>query len=595
MATPTLGSTPTTIDDAESTTGWTQLTTADTDLYKENATSNSGILRSDLAVGYYDIIVDGGSAIDLTGEHVRAWINFSTVAYLDTEANSGMEFYMYDGTNTAYWVAFGSDTYFGGWKNVIVDADSTPDSGSYDKTSVQRWGFRFNRTAAPANKINTWVDYIRYGDGYYATGGTSGDEIDLAGINAQDVSSGYGILEIFEGVYFSYGNLQIGNGATTTWFEMLSEVLIYTDSPVATGLYGLVGNGAGCRINIDGSVLRAAGTGDNTRFALDMDETNLLVCTITDSLIVRAAACTFKSGQTITGNTFDDCGQITHGGADMDNCVVKGYEGTSDTSALIYNVNADPDGEMDGMTFEKGTASTHAIEFGTTSPTTMTLTNVTFTGYNASDGQTDSAVHFKRTSGDVTLNISGGNSPSYKTDGATISIVAAVSVKVTAIDAAELTDVQGARVLLYADTGGGMPSGASVGLTRSGSTVTVNHTSHGLATSDKVWIKNATGQEYNGVFSITYSDANNYTYTCVGTPTSPDPGSPTSTFVVLDGTTDSNGEIEDASFNYTRSGDQPVLGKVRKGTATPRYKTAPLTGSILSSGFSATSYLVLDE
>jgi len=40
-------------------------------------------------------------------------------------------------------------------------------------------------------------------------------------------------------------------------------------------------------------------------------------------LIVRAAASTFQSGQTITGNTFDDCGQITHGGADMNDCVFK--------------------------------------------------------------------------------------------------------------------------------------------------------------------------------------------------------------------------------------------------------------------------------
>jgi hypothetical protein len=434
MATPTLGSLPTTIDPADSTTNWTLYTTLDTAFDKDGGGSVSGIMRNDLAVGYYDN-GGGASAINLTGQHVRVWINFSTVSTLDIEANNGMEFFMYDGTNTAYWVAFGSDTYSGGWKNYVLDCDSTPDSGSYDKTIVQRWGFRFNRISAPANKINTWVDYVRYGDGYYATGGTSGDEITLTTIQAVDLTNAYGIIELFEGVFFSYGELTIGNGATTTWFEMLSEVLVFTNSAVASGLYGIIGAGSGCRITIDGSVLRGAGSTDLTRFAIDMSDTNIASCVFTDNFINRAAASIFNSGQTVTGNTFVDCGQITHGRSDMSNCNISSYEGTANTSAMIYNVNADPDGYTDDMLFVKGTAATHAIEFGTTSPLTMTVRNMAVTGYNASNNQNDSTFHIKRTSGTVTINlINCTGTYSYRTDGATVNLAVSVTVTVTVVD-----------------------------------------------------------------------------------------------------------------------------------------------------------------
>ena len=105
-------------------------------------------------------------------------------------------------------------------------------------------------------------------------------------------------------------------------------------------------------------------------------------------------------------------------------------------------------------------------------------------------------------------------------------------------------------------------------------------------------IKNATGKEYNGVFTISNVLTNSYDYTVTGTPTSPDPGSPTSTVVILDGTTDSNGEIKDTTFVYTS--DQPVAGHVRKGTAVTYYKNSPLVGSILVGGYSATAVMLHD-
>lgn len=423
MATPTLTLIGhTSINTAESTTDWDQWDLLDSELKKEGSNAITGTFRTDQQEGYYDA---GGAPVTAVGKHFRAWFNFTGYAFLDTEANGGMEFFMYDGSSSEYKVAFSSDDYFGGWKNFVINCDLFT---TLTLANVDRWGCRFNRTAAPKNVDNFWTDYFRYLDGYSFTGGSDSDPVTLADIAAEDIETGgtlngYGIILEYEGVYIGYGELQVGSGATSTYFLMDGEVLAFSDQQVAAGLYTISGDGSGCNIEITDSTVRSAGTGDNTRFVLDLSDTNINSCVITSSVFYRGGAITFASGWTVTGNTFNDCGQITHAGADMDDCVIKNYEGTANTSALIYNVNADPDGEMDDMKFEKGTAATHAIEFGTSSPTTMTLRGITFTDYNASDSQNDSTFHFKRTGGSVTLNLVDctGNF-SYRTDGATITI-----------------------------------------------------------------------------------------------------------------------------------------------------------------------------
>jgi hypothetical protein len=101
-----------------------------------------------------------------------------------------------------------------------------------------------------------------------------------------------------------------------------------------------------------------------------------------------------------------------------------------ESAALVWQGNIDPNGELDGMTFTKGTAPTHAIEFADDIPATITLTDVTLTGYSGSNGQKDSALWFRDTTGTITVNIVGGTSPTYKSDGATIVINNSVPVTV---------------------------------------------------------------------------------------------------------------------------------------------------------------------
>jgi hypothetical protein len=160
-----------------------------------------------------------------------------------------------------------------------------------------------------------------------------------------------------------------------------------------------------------------------------------------------------------------------------------------------------------------------------------------------------------------------------------------VSVSVTALDASDSSSVQNARVLLRSTSGG------TVTITRSGSTATVTHTSHGFSDGQKIVISGANEGQYNGIKSITYIDANSYSYTVSGTPTTPATGTINSYKVILDGSTDSSGLI---SNQIEISGNLSVTGTARKGTSAPYYKPSPISGTITSSGLEITSFLVQD-
>lgn len=62
---------------------------------------------------------------------------------------------------------------------------------------------------------------------------------------------------------------------------------------------------------------------------------------------------------------------------------------------------------------------------------------------------------------------------------------------------------------------------------------------------------------------------------------------------ILSDLTDSSGVVQTTAFNYTAS--QPVTGKVRKSSATPFYKTSPISGTITSAGLDVTIFMIPDE
>ena len=221
-------------------------------------------------------------------------------------------------------------------------------------------------------------------------------------------------------------------------------------------------------------------------------------------------------------------------------------------------------------------------------------------GLTAGSDETHSICHGRAailndTNGTVTINIAGGGDiPSTRTTGTGTTIVNnTVSVSITAVDASDSSAIENARVYLKAASGGPLPFEESVTITRSGTTATVTHTGHGLSTNDLVVISGADQDQYNGTKTITVTTPNAYTFTVSGSPTTPATGTIVSTAVIFNELTNASGVVSNTAFNF--SSDQPVTGRVRRGTTSPLYKTTPISGTITDAGFTVSVPMVTDE
>jgi hypothetical protein len=296
-------------------------------------------------------------------------------------------------------------------------------------------------------------------------------------------------------------------------------------------------------------------------------------------ITIVGANVTLQAVFTFSGMKFIDCPVFTLNAAVMQSCT---FQGTTVTGGSP----GDADNIASSSFTSAGTG--HALVV-TGTAATMTLSGLTFTDYAASDGSTgNEAIYINIATGSMTINVTnGGTTPSVRTAGCVITKVNARTVRVTAKDANTGSVIQGARVGLWATTG------TSVGITRTGSTAYVAHTSHGYQTGQKVVIFGADQGEYNGIKTITYSNANEYTFTVSGTPATPATGTITSHKVILDADTNASGIVEDTAYNYVS--DLNVEGRARKGSAATYYKTSPISGTITSAaGFDATIFMVED-
>jgi len=425
---------------------------------------------------------------------------------------------------------------------------------------------------------------------------SSGMVVNVSGLGGTGYNQTGVTITVTNTTTFTYPNTGSSEGttadtggtiATPVDFRDADRVLFILDTPkCAAGFNEFEIRGSTSRVDWTRFVVQSLGTTSPGKF------------TVTDNATVNLTGCTFnsmntfalQSNTTVTSSVFNACGQITAVSGKILSSQVNRSTVAANTSALVWNTAVDPNGYLDGTSFTRGATLNHAIEFGTSSPTTMTLTGVTFSGYNAGNNVDDSAIHVKRTTGTVRIYISGGTSPSYRSDGATVDIVAnPVDAIVNTVDV-NGTAISDVRILLKAKDGTGpMPYDATVTIANSGTTATVTHTGHNMATNDKVQILGASLYQNNGVFSITYVSSSSYTYILPSAPGSSPTGTIKATYVAIEGTTISG----TLSMSRVFTSSQPVTGWARK--ASPAYKTSTISGTIDSgNGFSATVVMISD-
>jgi len=556
-------------------------------------------------------IIDGlgGNFTVPTDGAVIFYAKYDAAGSLDSKANGGFRCII-GSTDAAYyhWYIGGKTTLaFASWVSYTIDPNTaTVDNTTGSPGTSERWvGIlaTLPTTSGPTKGNPIAMDAIRYGrcDLEYTTA-----DCTFSGAEAwaNDPTRRWGLLALSNGSYLMQGFHSFGTSGASVTFSDSNKVLFIlpsgnnnlTNDSVSTAFNRIEILNASSSVTWDNISISALGTRARGVFVHTAGTLTLTNCQFTDM-----DTFSFLAAATVTDTTFRRCNAVTAPGTTMNGSSVLASTVAADASALVWNVATDPDGLMDNMTFSRGAAAHHAIEIGTSAPTALNFNGLVSTGFNAADEQNDSFFNILESSGAVTytISVSGGTGNfSYKSAGAVVNVVLdPVTVKVTS-KKTNGDPLGSALVHLRASNGTGpFPYQESVtSINRTGSLATVAHTGHGMASNDKVLIvgTEATEEEYLGVHTITFIDANSYSYTVSGTPTTPASGTITSTFVALDGETNATTGVLSTSRVY--SSNQPVTGWARKSTSSPYYKQGILTGEVDSTaGYDVAAIMVLDE
>jgi hypothetical protein len=592
----------------------------ETDIVLQGAQAVSCQASSKAGWMYFDIgsgnELDFGASGTEEDQLLYIWFNVTTVGILDTLANKGLAIQIGSSTSDFdYWTICGSDGngngYTGGWMCAVLDVSNATRTGyggsGLTKSSARYFGIYISTTGS-SKSDNLIIDQIMVGNGLRVTGsGATDGWQDVVDYCTDFTNRAWGMIQERAGIYYVFGHLYVGDSSQTAVTSLsdnarvfrFSDFLYYTGSVWATaisdGHNGLtVEDAASYTTTFQDGTLVGSDQGRSGSVWIGSESTNTTFDLYGGS---AAASVTKMYGSTLRGIDggvtwgddsdhhcysviFEECAQFVPVGAlKIRNCL---FVNTIDVdAALLWNESID----ISDCKFIANTTGA-GIEMPSAVGTPYTYTDLTCSG-NTYDVLNSSGSA-------ITVTKQGTSDPSTY-EGSTVTFQASVTITITVQD--ENTDpIIGVRVALWAADGTGIfPYKETVSITRSGSTATVSHTAHGMATGDYVVIDKTVDQvEYSGIHQITKIDDNSYSYTVSGVPATPATGTIKATGAFISGTTDVDGEISRARNVGT---DTPVAGYCRKSTSSPRYRTGDLAGNTVTSadGLAANVRLIQDE
>ncbi len=531
-----------------------------------------------------------GETVWSSGDYMFGWLIWLAPTALAARAAGGLSMFIGDSADVfnIYWVGgkdWGSYPY-GGWQNFVVDPEATPSENAGAPSTFDHVGAAINGLVKVNKGDPLGFDVFRCGRGELRiAGGSVGDgyaDFDAMAIENDNNANKWGLFQFILGSYLWKGLMSFGYGSLAEFTDANRNIVIdNTQAWVDADFNRIEVNNVSSKLNWTNISITALGTISRGEFEMiDNAEFN-----DTGGVFTDMSTFIYLSNATIVNKIFRRCGQVTQGGGIFTGCT---FEESTAAKALV----ADDLTKVTNCDFASGGAG-YAIE-GFSAAASYTLVGLTFEGYASGDGSTgDEALHVLASSGTVTI-VYTGAAPSVHSEGATIvKVGAAVDITVTVKTAAGV-NVDDALVLLKASNDSGpFPFEETVnGIVNAGTLATVDHTGHGMASNDSVYIKGASLLANNGVFQITVNGVDEYEYTMGSAPGSSPTGTILATFVALYGLSSSG--IVTTSREY---GDiQPVVGWARKSTSTPFYKSGPLVGEVDDEdGFVATAILILDE
>lgn len=458
-------------------TGWTNLnafTSAETDYFIQGTACTSATMK----VGVGGALTNNTTFTMGTDDAVLCWAYLWCPANLDTEAGDGVRQMIGTSTANFWWVTqSGSDDWlYGGWRCFAMGnpAQITTNTQGSPSGTLAYTGWAAEMLAVPGKGNPYGVDAVRVGRCQIKVTGSTGNFTEIEEFNSKNstasrtgftlLDSGYHRLGLFQyqnGSYLWKGKLLFGEtGVTACTFVDSNKTILVENTKHVTANFNLMEiQHTSSDFQLNGITIQALGTVSRGRF-LQTDNCNV---DLTGCTFVDMDTFVFKSGATSDGCVFRRCGQITQGGSTFtNNLVINSHAATSllcDNPAAVTNSDFVSDG------------TNHALELTTAcAGNTYSLTNLTYTGYTAASSGNEAI--YNNSGGHVTLNVSGGNTPTIRNgSGASTTVNATVSVTWQAN-----VSLVGAEVRVYdLDGAGGTDYGTELAGTESCSTSTYTY------------------------------------------------------------------------------------------------------------------------
>lgn len=300
----------------------------ETDFYK----FTDGVAGTPACVAYtiksvstFDLTFTPSASVNLQNKVLRA-LMFSYQQFA-SEASNGIQFFMSDGSNTAYYTIMGGDTYPGGWVFLSLDCEATPTSGTKPTTTaITSLGFRVTTTSTSKNAPSFYIDHLHANDGLVVYGDDGGGDFDLDDIIAlsNTTTTAYYILEKTDQGYRQNGQLTIGDGVGTnsTQFKQLSPKITCPDIWLPTDGFDVVviGNATGTTDfeigdgGAQGGFWTAEGASQASKPNFNLTDTNLDIMKLEGVTFVNCGTMDLPvtaSGREVINCAFENCGVVT--------------------------------------------------------------------------------------------------------------------------------------------------------------------------------------------------------------------------------------------------------------------------------------------
>lgn len=398
-----------------------------TDIFLQGSQSAGRRLSNVTLSGFW--LDDGGNNdLSASGTHMGIWVWVTHYASL-----TALQMWM--GTSTANYdqhaVPLTEYPTLGGWHRVWVHVNRTPDATGgtgLNEAQARFFGLVVSLPTVGGNAANVIMDAIDSATAGLLLTGTSGLWSDFVTSDA-DAANKYGVLLSRAGVLYCLARLTLGSSSSLAFSDSGFVIIFPDQSLVASNFMGVTVDlqNASTSVTWANGVIRSAGTRQGDIVATGTSGS----FSATGMTLSNLRTIDLTSACTLSNSTISSCDKMNQSGAVISGCSISGAT-TADGEAFLIASNPANISNC-AFTFSDG----HAIEI--TAAGTYTFTGNTFAGYGANS--TNDAAIYNNSGGAVTLNISGGSTPTVR-NGAGASTTVNNNVTVTLTGLRDNTEVR---------------------------------------------------------------------------------------------------------------------------------------------------------